>query len=261
MLDILLNQIGFDRKEAIVYLTLLSLGTQRATIVAKKSGVKRSTAHLVLSRLIEKGYVSTHFEKNIEFFTPIPPEKILEHLENEKKQLTSKQELIKSHLNEFESILSPYTSQPKVSYFNGIEGIKYVMEDTLTSKTEILCYSPLDDWFSNEELRKYIVEYGKRRVKKYKIPLRAIDTDSLSTRKYREVDYPRSEKMTKTRWLPKDILAFNNEINIYDNKLAICSLAQGEYLGVIVESKSIADTQRSIFELAWLSALPAKSYR
>ena len=42
---------------------------------------------------------------------------------------------------------------------------------------------------------------------------------------------------------------FKNEINIYDDKVAIIS--HEDQIGVIIQNKNIADTQRSIFELGF----------
>lgn len=71
--------------------------------------------------------------------------------------------------------------------------------------------------------------------------------------RYIEQDYPdkSDSELTQKRWFPKDINIFYNEINIYDNKIAICSLGNHELLGLIIESKEVADSQRAIFEMAW----------
>lgn len=259
MLDQLLIKIGLDRKEAIVYLTCFSLGTQRASLIAKKCGLKRSSTHLILERLAEKGFVSSHTEENnVQFFTAIAPEKLIQKLEEEQNEIETNKKHLEASLNDFHKLLHPYNVQPKVSFFNGVEGIKRVMEDTLTSKGEILCYSNIEAWFKNEILKHYIITYGKNRIRKKKIPLRAIDTDLPDARQYLEKEYPKGEELTQIRWLPKNILGFTNEINIFDDKVAICSLAENELLGIIIESESIAKTQKSIFELAWNSAIKSK---
>jgi len=59
------------------------------------------------------------------------------------------------------------------------------------------------------------------------------------------------EQLRETRSVNADQFSFTNEIDIYENKVAMFSL-QGERIAVIIESESIARTQRMIFELAWL---------
>ncbi|MEK7173090.1 MAG: hypothetical protein AAB740_03875, partial [Patescibacteria group bacterium] len=51
----------------------------------------------------------------------------------------------------------------------------------------------------------------------------------------------------------KEII-FANEINIYDDKVSIISFGKDELIGMIIESKEIANTQRAIFKMAWAFA-------
>ena len=54
-----------------------------------------------------------------------------------------------------------------------------------------------------------------------------------------------------------------NEINIYDNKVAIVSFSEdeAELFGVIIESKEVAETQQQIFKMAWRYAGLGESAR
>ena len=56
--------------------------------------------------------------------------------------------------------------------------------------------------------------------------------------------------MTEERFLPEDKFPFSSDITIYGDKVAIASL-RGKLVGVIMESKEIASTLRSMFELGW----------
>lgn len=40
---------------------------------------------------------------------------------------------------------------------------------------------------------------------------------------------------------------------IYEDKIAMLSLEQKEAIGIIIESKEIAETQKSLFNLLWIS--------
>lgn len=172
----------------------------------------------------------------------------------------SHQREIEHLLPQFQSLTNPYSVSPKVKFFDGMEGIERVMNETLTSRETIRCFSNVDAWFSNEATRDYIIWYGKRRMLEKKIPERALVLDSPSGRKYLEEDYPdnTNNELFQFRWLPKDINSFSNEINIYDNKLAIVCITKNELLGILIESEGIAATQKSIFEIAWRNAVPSK---
>lgn len=258
MLKDILKQLGLSEKESLIYLSSLELGTQPVSVIAKKATLKRTTTYVTLVGLISRGLVSQHAKKNLKYFSATDPKNLLKLLEREKEVFIEKETLLKNSLVNFYKLIQPQTVAPKVRYFEGVQGIKQVMEDTLTSKTPLCCYSTIDKWYAREDLKKYILNYGMDRVKKKKLPLRSILTDTPLTRDYLKV-YPKnkSKKLSESRWLPKGIEPFTNEINIYDDKIAICSLDGKELLGIIIESKEIANTQRSIFELSWKSAIPA----
>ena len=60
------------------------------------------------------------------------------------------------------------------------------------------------------------------------------------------------EELRESILLPEKEFPISNEINIYQNKVAILSFGD-EKIGIIIESQQIADTQRAIFNLLWKS--------
>jgi hypothetical protein len=56
-------------------------------------------------------------------------------------------------------------------------------------------------------------------------------------------------ELREVHLVPKDKFPFKNEINIYDDKVAIIS--HQDEIGVIIQNQNIADTQRAIFNLAF----------
>lgn len=261
MLHQILQKIGLSEKDAEVYLACLELGTQPASTIAKKAGLKRPTTYMILDALQKKGLVSEYTGANVKYFTAVSPEYLLSFVEKQRKELSQHQRELEQFLPQLQSLSNPYSLNPKVKFFEGMEGIERAMNDTLTSKEPLRCYSTMDAWFARPETKEYITWYGKQRVNQKKIPLRSINPDTPMARKYLEEDYPEVDvntAMSHFRWLPEDIQVFSNEINIYDNKVAIVSLGKNELLGIIIESESIANTQKSIFEAAWRAALPSK---
>lgn len=257
MFKSILQKIGLSEKDSDVYLACLELGTQPASIIAKRAGLKRPTTYLILEGLLRKGLVSEYVGSNVKYFTAVSPEYLLNYVEKQRRELSSHQRELEQYLPQFQALTNPYSLNPKVRFYEGLEGIERTMDDTLTAQTEILNYTSIDRLFSREELKRYMINYGKRRVLEKKIPLRAIVVETPLARKYIEEDYVDKGNLglTRKRWFPKDITLFDNEINIYDNKMAICCIGKNELLGIIIESDGIAASQRSIFELAWRSAI------
>lgn len=259
MLNTILQKIGLSEKDAEVYLACLELGTQPASVIARKAGLKRPTTYLILEGLVKRGLVSEYTGSNVKYFTAVSPEYLLNYVEKQRRELSSHQRELEEYLPQLQSLTNPYALSPKVRFYEGMSGIERVMNDTFTSKEILRCYSTMDAWFLRQDTKEYITWYSHQRVFK-KIPIHSINTDTPTSRKYIEADYPAEvdPQLSHFRWLPKDIQIFSNEINIYDNKMAIACLGKNELLGILIESESIASTQKSIFEVAWRTCGLAK---
>ena len=70
--------------------------------------------------------------------------------------------------------------------------------------------------------------------------------------KYYPKDYDRD--LVEILLVNKEEFHFENDISIYENKVAIISLNPDEVMGLIIESPTYAKSMRSIFNLAWLGA-------
>ncbi len=231
-----LTNLGLTDKEAKVYLSLTELGTAVVSDIARKAGINRVTTYDILEKLKQRGMVSYYTKQKIKYFSSIKPENLLEEFEKRTNDLRGVMPKFKTLTGEIR--------HPRVRYFEGLEGIKTIYADTLTSKTEILNYS------NSYEIRKkwvnYDQEYVEKRTKK-QIYLRGIcpkDKDgelvqSQDKKYYREM-----------RLIPSAQFDFTNEINIYDDKVAIISF-KDELIGMIIESIEIANSQRAIFNMCW----------
>ena len=94
----------------------------------------------------------------------------------------------------------------------------------------------------------YFPKYFERRASKG-IYIRCIAPDAPDTVELSKHDLAEKREMAL---IPKDKYNFSPEINIYDNKVMIASWK--EQLGIIIESKEIADAMKKIYELAWAEA-------
>lgn len=232
-----LQNIGLSQKEAKIYLELLTLKEALPGVIARKAGVKRPTAYLVLDQLLKKGLASQVKKGRYFYFQAVNPHSIVED------QYKRFNDLEKS-LPELLSLHEQFSVQPQVSFFQGKEGIIRIMEDTLTTKTELLCWADVS-LATRTLLKDYYPSYIAKKVKR-KVWLRGIfsyDKAGLEVKR-------RSQKeLREVVLIPKAEFPFKNEINIYDDKVAIISHA--DQMGVIIQNKNIADTQRSIFNFAF----------
>ncbi|MFA6528800.1 MAG: helix-turn-helix domain-containing protein [Candidatus Gracilibacteria bacterium] len=248
MLSKFLQNIGLSEKEAQVFLTMLEIGTNAVNVIAQKACLSRTTVYSILETLENKNLVG-YFEKNgIRYYTPERPEVIYTMLNRQIREANIRRNEFENLLPEFLSLLNKDPVTPKVRYFEGLTGIKAIYEDIISEGKNKLSYSCALD-IRNNELRKILDEHVSDRVRAG-IHVRTIFPNTPEAKKQIKND----KKLLRTSLLvPKGKFPFRSEVNIYGNKVAIISLDL-QFHGVIIQSETISETQRSIFELACLGA-------
>jgi len=233
-----LTNIGLTGKEATVYLANLELGTAPASDISIRAKLNRITTYDILKKLIKRGFVSTHVEERIKYFSATEPDTL--RLDVRKKYMDFKESLPDLRR------IHGKTTAPHIRYYEGIDAVKKIYQDTLTSKTEILNYA--DSKSIREIWPTYDQDYVNERVKK-RVYLRGISPDDQYGK---AVAKDNEKKHREIRLVKAGPFSFANEINIYDDKVAIVSFGKnGDAMGMIIESAEIANTQRAIFMMAW----------
>ena len=234
----ILTDIGFSKKEADIYIALLELGETAPSIIAKKTDIKRPTVYITLENLKKRGIVSHKKKKNALYYSAINP-KVL--LEDQNRRVKNLEKTIPKLL----TLKDRYNISPQISIFEGEEGVIHVMEDSLTSTDEILCWSSAGRALKEDYFKEYHSQYVKKKNKK-NIFIRGLFLYEKKGLQFKKL----SEKEKREIYLiPKEKFNFENEINIYNDKLSIISYK--DKMGVIIQNAAIADTQRSIFNFAF----------
>lgn len=241
-----LEKFGLSRKEATIYLALLELGSSHVQEIAKKANINRSTTYVLLDSLVNHGLVSTATKAGIKMYTPAPPERLIQFLEESVKRYTELVGIAHSVLPELKAMYVGVGPKPKVQFFEGLEGIKTAYEDTLTSQETIRAYASIENM--HKALPDYFPEYYQRRARK-KIKIRAIFPN---TQEAQERIQHNKKEAREALLVPRDKYAFSPEINIYDDKIVFMSLV--EKFSLIIESQELADALKKAFELSWQEA-------
>lgn len=236
-----LQGIGFRNVEAKVYLAALELGEAMASDIAKKTRLKRPSVYVVLKDLIKSGLVSSYSRRGVTRFVARDPKAVV-HAALEKAQTAD------AALPEFVALLKTEESaKPRVQYFDGADGLIAIMEDTIaTGNKTILAWA--DIGLAWRTLEHYYPEYIRKKNERG-ILVEGIFVNNEMGRLFQKRGVPEKREV---RLVPADEFPMSNEINIYDDKVAIVS--HKDLMGVIIQNKEIADTQRSIFKLGWKAA-------
>jgi len=245
-IKVALSQIGLHENQIKIYLALLQMGEGNIHDIAVNAAIKRTTAYSILDVLKTKGLV-TYLEKaGHRTYYAENPKKVLLYFKDREQDIKTQSKKFESVIPELSSIYNVQATKPKIRFYEGVEGLKAVFEETLTLKPneEILAIATAslihkvlgDEW---------AVDYLTRRAKG-KIKQKAIVEDSAWGRIHQKND---KKEFRLTRLVPKEKFPFSNEINIFANKVMIASFR--DQMGVIIESADVARTWKAIFELAW----------
>jgi sugar-specific transcriptional regulator TrmB len=250
MLDSILKNIGLNEKEGRVFLAVLGHGEQPASSIGKLVRMPRNTTRFVLDRLAERGLVKKRVVGNGQYYSAEEPESLVHILEkkriDENARIDAKVADLNAVMAELETRYHPQGNRPKVTLFEGDEGLIRVYEDTLTSSEDLRSFASFDSLHGI--LPDYFEAYFKRRSEK-KISIRSIHPDTPLARENVKLD---KKALRESRLVDADRYNFTPEIQFYDGKVSITSLK--ERLGIIIESREIYDAIAVAFELAWKEA-------
>lgn len=239
-----LKEIGLTASEANTYLTLFSIGANPASTIAKAAELNRCTCYTNLKNLLTKGLIHQTIKNNVTYFTAVEPQFILDLLKVKNSQQEENVANLIHSLEDFELLKNSYHKKPKVIFYEGKNGVKNIMEKTLTSKGTIRAYACLDGLTCL--LPVYFQTYYKRRTKKG-IKVKAIYPVSKNSYLHKLRD---KEELRESRLIPEEF-NFHLDILIFDNKVAITSIK--EQFGVLIESEDMAKAQKDFFDLIWKS--------
>jgi sugar-specific transcriptional regulator TrmB len=240
MQENILQELGLDGKSTAVYLAALECGESLIMPLAHHAHVKRPTLYEILPKLHEIGLISYGRRGKRRTVIAQDPSRLLA-LQQERT------EILKKVVPELISRKKPQAGKPKVSAYEGIEGVKQVYEDTLIEDVPMRSF--LQPQSVNPEIERYLTaSYMPRRVKhgvriKNLVSGKPGDGEALLQRK----GFHRENRYVDGKEYPAEI-----EMMIYSNKVAFVTYGKdSDPTGIIIESKEIAQTLRSLHALAW----------
>jgi len=242
--QILLKKIGFSEKQTKIYLKLLEVGPCSVRKIALQTGINRGTSYDILKSLMRLGLVSYFHKEKRQYFVAEKPSSLKAIFEKKLKNLESISKDLEETLPVLEAIYEKGGAEPTVKYYEGFSGIRRILKDVLESDyprgaKEYLVYSAAG---IRDYLYKAYPDFTKDRVrKKLKVKVIALGAGGEKA--------PFSQR----RWFSKKEGAPTYTI-LYGKKIAFISLnALGSPIGVILEDKGIAQTQRRFFDYIWKS--------
>ncbi|MEI7764992.1 MAG: helix-turn-helix domain-containing protein [bacterium] len=244
----ILVDLGLTKDEASIYTSLLEYGQMPARTVALRSNIGRQLTYKILDDLIEKGIVEKkETGTKILLFVPVHPRELEKLLEKKKEEVKNTENALSESLGGMISKYNLFIGKPNVQFFEGLEGIIKVAQDSINSKTDICSFVDTEAVLAiYPELNK---EYVSKRLKN-DVKKKIISTDSPILREIVKYD---DKNFTEQRIVKKKI-HFATVVMIYDNKVSFITLDPKKNIGIIIEDPDIYKTNKAIFDYIWEGA-------
>ncbi len=246
-----LERIGLTKGEARVYLALLELGSTTAGPLIRRVQMQKSTVYFCLDSLIDKGLVSYIIKNNVKNFEAGSPERLLDYLKKQEKNLHLQMDNVQSLMPKLYAKMNVAEKHSSAKLFEGWSGMKSAFDDILQSsgpKDEYLIYSvcPEPDVFPH--FFRFINKFHQERVRK-KIPVKIIVGEEYKA----TIGKARAkERRTEVRYFPSSFMT-PAAINVYSDRMLIAIWAKTPS-ALLIESKAVSDSFRAYFKVLWNSA-------
>lgn len=239
------QEIGLNEGESLVYSDLLTNGESEARAIVERTGLGRGNTYNVVSLLERRGLIVAIHETAKTRYRATDPANLRTLLEQKQESV----QMLKSHFEVvFPALVSQYvlsTGKPAIQIFEGLDGLKQSLEDTLTAKGEILTI--VDPEVIQGEIARINTEYVAMR-KKRGVHKRILmpDAPGMDARAERLTN-----EYTKARTCSGLASGFGSAIEIYDDRLSLLTIRHEHPICVLMENASMAALQRAQFEALW----------
>lgn len=244
-----LRQIGLAEDEAAVYAALLSLGPstvgQILEKVSREIKTKRTNLYYILRSLKTKGLLTEKKKAGKTIFMVESPTHLFNLVEEKTKEVGRIKKTLAMAMPELSSLYNLTTNKPIVQFFEGMDGFKRALWDSLTAKETILTYSDIQSIqkYQREVNEEYVAERLKMGINK---KILSMDTP-FARNHYAKKDM----RFTEVRFLPKELKVFEIGMQLYDNKVCYYTPRKENMISVIIQDKGLYQMNKNIFEYLW----------
>lgn len=241
-----LTRLGLSHGQAKVYLTCLQLGRDTVLNIAKHADLKRPTVYLLLEDLEKKGLVTKTKKEHKTFFKAEEPSRLM-------SSLKVQEEIVDSILPSLNALYNIDPQKPNIKIAEGNKSVANVYNGIFNYMSahpdeELLIFGALKKAAENFEAE--VVDYYMKSISKSKNVIREIGNNDPETRRYFRQSHgvnPNHEIR-----LIRSHGSFDSDNLLYGNTVVIISVDE-QIFATIIESPAIANTYRTLFNMAWKS--------
>lgn len=234
-----LIELGYDGKEAKVYLALLKLGNSGTAAIIKETGLHGQFVYNSLKKLQEEGLVEVSQKNGRNRYSALSPYKLINKIKDKERKAN---ELVES-LNQSMTI----KNYQEVSTFHGEEEFRSINFDALNNEPsdgEIMIIGGEGDRYL-ESMGQLMNKYEELRLKK-KVTIRYIGNES---QRQALTDLAFKRKWFEARILPGLSTGLVNT-NIFNNEVLLNIFGTPLYV-IRIQSRPVTESNKNFFNNLW----------
>ncbi len=243
MIDKDLQAVGLQEKEAKVYLAALELDKGTAQQIAIKAELKRPTTYVIMEELMRQGLVSSFYEGKKQYFVAENPERLVDILQNQKQDVEKREVYLQSLLPQLQSINNRQKDKPVVKYYEGKDGVaSMIRECNRVNRGKKLFLLRNDDIALSTFGKDLTNDLASERAA----------NDVFIKQIYTSEQYsPENVSMNEEAiWVSNKDFPVMSDIAIYEDRVRIIDF-KSKLIGVVIESREIAQSFKTMHNLAW----------
>ncbi len=243
-----LEDLGLEKEGARVYLALVQHGPMTILQVSRAAHVERTRVYRFVGGWVQQGFIEEQLAHKTKIFHAAPLERIKLLMQQKKAAMKALEGSFASFSDQVTSLLQQATAT-KVLYYNGRDGLRQMLWNTMRTNGEQLTYVHTVweeavgyDFFRNWE-REYIHSAIKNRELRH--------PNLLQTRNIAKGPFMEEWPNREWRSISPKILNITHGMEIYNDVVAISYWHNDEAMGIEIYNQYIVAMQRSIFDHYW----------
>ncbi len=214
----------------------MKLGEATIYQIADHTKISRPNIYDIIKKLQEKGLTSSITKQKKKYYKAINPEKLIEILKEKESNLLE-------ILPKLKEIYETSEIKPIIEVYQGVEGLKSLMNDMLKTKKEIWIFNGADKKYLLENIPKFYYERFLREKKKLKIKTNIL---------YSAGAEPVKGPGYKLKKLPEEFFAGKVSYWVYGDRIYI-GIWTKELVIIRIISDDVAKVFRNGIKLIWNS--------
>lgn len=244
MLTKIFSILGLSEKDERIYRATLELGSQPASVIAQRVGLKRVDTYNHLTNLSKRNICKSRGHNGMKHFKACPPDQLLKLIKDRKL-------MIKEAESQFKTILPSLLKgqcfkNPEVVFYDGRDGAIELFERYYHCKEKLVRFYGSNVKVSRVTGKSNDTEfYIEQRIKNGIKLKQLVPGDDYG----KELKLGDPQALRETKFLPENTNP-NASLLMYDDELVIL-VNQEPFLGVSVKSSDIVIMLKEFFDTLW----------